>query len=178
MSRARSLARADTTCATSLRLTSSPARRWRCAFSHPLLAAGGLALPPELLAAGTAYRVSLGVLRPRRAVRSRLRRPRRTSQDDIPVSHFPGVPFVKKMEYKAMKVDDDDYITVLTDDGDTRPIKVSPVALELSNKIKEMLKKEIDFYVIVQQACGKEQIMDIKIAASGGSGVDFFDDKD
>tara|TARA_B110001452_G_scaffold173378_1_gene145292 strand:- start:487 stop:777 length:291 start_codon:yes stop_codon:yes gene_type:complete len=96
----------------------------------------------------------------------------------MPVSHFPGVPFVKKMEYKAMKVDDDDYITVLTDDGDTRPIKVSPVALELSNKIKEMLKKEIDFYVIVQQACGKEQIMDIKIAASGGSGVDFFDDKD
>ena len=38
-----------------------------------------------------------------------------------------------------------------------------PGATELSNKIKEFLKDEKDFYVIVQLACGKEQIMDTKI---------------
>ena len=36
-------------------------------------------------------------------------------------------------------------------------------ALELSNKIKENLTAEKDFYVIVQSACGHEQIMDIKM---------------
>ena len=70
-----------------------------------------------------------------------------------------------------MDVDDDGFITVLTSDGDTRsdlklPIEIQPEppgALELSNKIKELLKDEKDFYVIVQSAIGHEQIMDVKM---------------
>jgi len=92
-------------------------------------------------------------------------------EDLVPSSHTTSVPFVKKEEFQAMDVDEDDFITVLTSDGDTRsdlklPIAMQPEppgALELSNKIKELLKDEKDFYVIVQSACGKEQIMDVKM---------------
>ena len=35
--------------------------------------------------------------------------------------------------------------------------------MELSQKIKDMLGEEKDFYIIVQSACDKEQIMDIKM---------------
>lgn len=38
-----------------------------------------------------------------------------------------------------------------------------PGATELSQKIKDLLKDEKDFYVIVQSACGIEQIMDTKV---------------
>ena len=38
-----------------------------------------------------------------------------------------------------------------------------PGAQELSKKIKEALAEEKDFFVIVQRACEKEQIMDLKM---------------
>ena len=38
-----------------------------------------------------------------------------------------------------------------------------PGATELSTKIKDFLAAEKDFYVIIQIACGKEQIMDTKV---------------
>merc|ERR1712216_325455 len=92
-------------------------------------------------------------------------------EDLVPSSHTTSVPFVKKEEFQAMDVDDDGFITVLTGDGDTRsdlklPVELTPEppgASELSNKIKEYLAEEKDFYVIVQSAIGHEQIMDIKM---------------
>ena len=91
-------------------------------------------------------------------------------QDLVPSSHTTSVPFVKKMEYQALDVDDDGFVTVLDDDGNTRsdlklPSEMSPEppgAQELSKQIKTMLGEEKDFYVIVQSAIGFEQIMDIK----------------
>ena len=38
-----------------------------------------------------------------------------------------------------------------------------PGADELSATIRKLLEEEKDFYVIVQSACGKEQIMDTKV---------------
>jgi len=38
-----------------------------------------------------------------------------------------------------------------------------PGAQELSGKIKAMLAEEKDFYVIIQSACGHEQVMDVKV---------------
>ena len=80
--------------------------------------------------------------------------------------------FVKKEEYQCIDVDEDDFVTLLTADGDTRsdiklprslPPPEVPGAEELSTKICDLLKEEKDFYVIVQIACGTEQIMDIKV---------------
>ena len=92
-------------------------------------------------------------------------------EDLVPASHGTTVPFVKKEEYQCIDVDDDGFVTVLTADGDTRSdIKLPdtmqpepPGASELSQKIRDFLAAETDFYVIVQAACGKEQIMDTKV---------------
>ena len=96
-------------------------------------------------------------------------------EDLVPSSHTTAVPFVKKEEYQCIDVDDEGFITVITPSGETRsdlklPSEMSPEppgALELSNKIKESLKDEKDFYVIVQCAIGHEQIMDIKMMTGG-----------
>merc|ERR1719240_263867 len=86
--------------------------------------------------------------------------------------HATSVPFVKKEEYQCIDVDEDDFVTLLTPSGDTRsdiklpralPPPEVPGADELSEKICTLLKEEKDFYVIVQIACGTEQIMDIKV---------------
>jgi translation initiation factor 5A len=92
-------------------------------------------------------------------------------EDLVPASHTTSVPFVKKEEYQCLDADEDGFVTVMTAGGDTRadlklPSEMQPEppgAMELSNKIRELLAAEKDFYVIVQQACGTEQIMDTKV---------------
>jgi translation initiation factor 5A len=92
-------------------------------------------------------------------------------EDLVPASHTTAVPFVKKEEFQALDVDDDGFVTVLTPEGETRsdlklPTEMNPSppgADELSSRIKEYLGAEKDFYIIVQSACGKEQIMDTKV---------------
>jgi Eukaryotic elongation factor 5A hypusine, DNA-binding OB fold len=62
-------------------------------------------------------------------------------------------------------------VTILTASGDTRsdlklPDVMNPAppgASELSGKIRTLLKEEKEFFLIVQSACGIEQIMDIKV---------------
>jgi len=92
-------------------------------------------------------------------------------EDLVPAGHTTSIPFVKKEEYQCIDCDDDGFVTVLTSDGDTRsdiklPSEMKPEppgAMELSTKIRDYLKEEKDFYVIVQAACEKEQIMDVKV---------------
>jgi len=93
-------------------------------------------------------------------------------EDLVPAGHTTSIPFVKKEELQCIDVDEDDFVTLLTSDGDTRsdiklprslPPPEVPGAGELSEKIENLLKEEKDFYVIVQIACGREQIMDIKV---------------
>merc|ERR1719230_1253358 len=81
-------------------------------------------------------------------------------EDLVPSSHTTSVPFVKKEEFQCIDVDEDGFVTVITAAGDTRsdlklPEEMSPAppgATELSAKIKDFLKAETDFYVIVQSA--------------------------
>jgi len=92
-------------------------------------------------------------------------------EDLVPAGHTTSIPFVKKEEYQCIDVDDDGFVTLLTSGGDTRsdvklPDEMKPEppgATELSTKIRDWLKDEKDFFVIVQVACGTEQIMDTKL---------------
>merc|ERR1719453_1293915 len=93
-------------------------------------------------------------------------------EDLVPAGHTTAVPFVKKEELQCIDCDDDDFTTLLTATGDSRsdiklpralPPPEVPGADELSEKIIAHLKEEKDFYVIVQIACGREQIMDLKV---------------
>merc|ERR1711933_50044 len=91
-------------------------------------------------------------------------------EDLVPASHTTYAPFVKKIEYQCIGCEDG-FITCLDADGGTRedlklPNQMNPAppgAQELSDKIEQMLAEEKDFYVIVQAACGTEQVMDTKV---------------
>ena len=93
-------------------------------------------------------------------------------EDLVPAGHTTSVPFVKKEEFQCIDVDEDDFVTLMTASGDTRadiklpralPPPEVPGANELSEQICNFLKEEKDFNVIVQVACGTEQIMDTKV---------------
>merc|ERR1719482_1998961 len=92
-------------------------------------------------------------------------------EDLVPAGHTTSIPFVKKEEYQCIDCDEDGFVTLLTSDGDTRsdiklPSEITPEppdADKISAKIKELLAEEKDFNVIIQVACGKEQIMDTKV---------------
>merc|ERR1712228_338804 len=95
-------------------------------------------------------------------------------EDLVPASHTAYVPFVKKVEYQCVAADEDGFLSLLLG-GDIRddlklPNEMEPKppgAEELSAKILENLEAEKDFNVIVQQACGMEQIIDIKMLVGG-----------
>ena len=92
-------------------------------------------------------------------------------EDLVPAGHTTSVPFVKKEEFQCIDCDEDGFVTVMTASGDTRsdlklPSEMNPTppgADELSQKIRDFLEKETDFYIIMQSACGIEQIMDTKV---------------
>ena len=92
-------------------------------------------------------------------------------EDLVPAGHTTSVPFVKKEEFQCIDCDEDGFVTVITANGDTRsdlklPSEMNPTppgADELSQKIRDFLEKETDFYIIMQSACGIEQIMDTKV---------------
>ena len=92
-------------------------------------------------------------------------------EDLVPAGHTTSVPFVKKEEFQCIDVDEDGFVTVITAAGDTRsdlklPSEMNPTppgADELSQKIRDFLGEEKDFYIIMQSACGIEQIMDTKV---------------
>jgi len=95
-------------------------------------------------------------------------------EDLVPAGHTTAIPFVKKEEYQCLDVDDDDFVTIMTADGDTRSDLKLPHATQglttipdsaegVSKRIQELLQDEKEFYVIVQSACGVEMIMDTKV---------------
>ena len=91
-------------------------------------------------------------------------------EDLIPAGHTASVPFVKKMEYQCIGVEEE-YLTLLNNDGETRediklPSEISqppPGADQLTAQIKKMLEDEKDFSVIVLCACDTELVVDTKV---------------
>merc|ERR1719197_1835994 len=82
----------------------------------------------------------------------------------------------KKMEDQCIDINDE-FLTLLTDSGDTRDdIKLPkflnqapPDAGEVSDRIEQMLGEEKEFNAIVLCACGKEVVVDTKVLVGGAS---------
>ena len=97
-------------------------------------------------------------------------------EDLVPASHTTSIPFVKKVEYQCIGLEEE-FVTLLTDSGETREdIKLPrylsqapPDAEEVSKRIEEFLEAEKDFNAIVLMACGKEVIIDTKTLVGGAS---------
>ena len=97
-------------------------------------------------------------------------------EDLVPASHTTSVPFVKKVEYQCIGIDEE-FLTLLQEDGSTREdIKLPkflsqapPDAEEVSKRIEDFLEAEKDFNAIVLMACGKEVVVDTKTLVGGAS---------
>jgi len=92
-------------------------------------------------------------------------------EDLVPASHTTRVPFVKKLTFQCMDVDSEGFVSCMDEDGNVREDLKLPNVMaqkppngdEVSARIMELLEAGKDFYIIVQQACGTEMIMDTKV---------------
>jgi translation initiation factor 5A len=83
-------------------------------------------------------------------------------EDMIPSTHGTTIPVVSRTEYTLVDISDDDFMTLMDTNGDTREDLMLPdypenYAAELR---QEFEKKQL--IVTVLKACGKEQVMSHK----------------
>ncbi|KAL4891632.1 eukaryotic translation initiation factor eIF-5A [Aspergillus ambiguus] len=85
-------------------------------------------------------------------------------EDLSPSTHNMDVPNVSRKEYQLLDITDDDFLSLMTDDGDTKDdVKVPDN--EIGEKIKKMFKdEEKDCNIVILTAMGEETAMDCKEA--------------
>jgi len=83
-------------------------------------------------------------------------------EDLSPSTHNMDVPVVKRNEYTLMDISDDDFLSLMTSDGDTKDDVRMPDG-EIGAKIKKLfLEEEKETLVTVQTAMGEEAAIDAK----------------
>ena len=87
-------------------------------------------------------------------------------EDIVPSTHTTQVPFVVRKEYTLVDISDDDFCTLMSDDGETREdIKVPDIPDGFAHEIKEKFGDDSkEWLITVLCAMGKEQIVQIKEA--------------
>jgi len=87
-------------------------------------------------------------------------------EDISPASHNMEIPFVTRNEYQCIEVSDDNFVSIMDDNGNLRSdIKIDPEAdADLYAQIKDMLAAGTDCYVSVLKALGSEQVVGLKNA--------------
>ena len=83
-------------------------------------------------------------------------------EDMIPSTHGTTIPVVSRTEYTLVDISDDDFLTLMDSNGETREDLMLPDYPEnyASELRKEFEKKQL--IVTVLKACGKEQVMSHK----------------
>jgi len=82
-----------------------------------------------------------------------------------PSTHNMDVPNVRRQEYQLLDVTDDDFLSLMSDDGTTKDDVKIPDG-ETGDKIKKLFQEEgKDVNVIVLTAMGEETAIDAKEAA-------------
>ncbi|KAJ5278895.1 eukaryotic translation initiation factor 5A [Penicillium angulare] len=85
-------------------------------------------------------------------------------EDLSPSTHNMDVPHVKRQEYQLLDITDDDFLSLLKDDGDTKDDVKVPDG-DVGKQIVRMFKDEgKDVNVIIQTAMGEECAIDAKEA--------------
>ena len=83
-------------------------------------------------------------------------------EDMVPSTHGTTVPVVSRMEYTLVDIDDEDYVSLMNEKGETRDDLKLP---EYPDNYAEELKAEFgekELLVTVLKACGQEQIISHK----------------
>ncbi|KAJ5629138.1 eukaryotic translation initiation factor 5A-2 [Penicillium herquei] len=85
-------------------------------------------------------------------------------EDLSPSTHNMDVPHVSRKEYQLLDITDDDFLSLLKDDGDTKDDVKVPEG-EVGERINRMFKDEgKDVNVIIQTAMGEEAAVEAKEA--------------
>merc|ERR1712087_708864 len=89
-------------------------------------------------------------------------------EDMQPSSHNAEVPNVKRTEYQLLDIDeDDDYVSLMTEEGDTKDDLKLPADPALRKAIQEAFEAGNDVFVIVIAAMGEEMIHSMKEKTDG-----------
>ncbi|KAJ5444259.1 uncharacterized protein N7458_008131 [Penicillium daleae] len=85
-------------------------------------------------------------------------------EDLSPSTHNMDVPNVARKEYQLLDITDDDFLSLMKDDGDTKDDVKLPEG-ELGTRILKMFREEEkDVNVIIQTAMGEEAAIEAKEA--------------
>jgi len=88
-------------------------------------------------------------------------------EDLSPSTHNMDVPKVSRQEYQLLDITDDDYLSLMKEDGDTKDDVKLPDN-EIGQRITKLFKEEEkDVNVIIQTAMGEEAAVDAKEAPQG-----------
>ena len=83
-------------------------------------------------------------------------------EDMIPSTHGTTIPVVSRTEYTLVDISDDDFLTLMDSNGETREDLMLPDYPEnYASELREEFEKK-QLIVTVLKACGKEQVMSHK----------------
>lgn len=89
-------------------------------------------------------------------------------EDMSPSTHNMIVPVVSRQEYTVVNIEDDGYLTLMDENGETREDLNCEHNLTLFAEIEKKFNDGDDFMVSVTKAMDREQIMAIKNLAQSG----------
>jgi translation initiation factor 5A len=83
-------------------------------------------------------------------------------EDMIPSTHTTSVPIVSRKEYSLVDIDDEDYLSLMDEDGNTREdLKLPEYPENYSSELKDEFSKK-QLLVTVLKSCGQEQVISHK----------------
>ena len=88
-------------------------------------------------------------------------------EDMIPSSHGTTVPVVVRTEYTLVDINDEDFMVLMTDGGDTREdLKLPTWPETYADELRTMFDDGQQLILTVLKACGQEQVMAHKLDTS------------
>ena len=83
-------------------------------------------------------------------------------EDMIPSTHTTSVPIVSRKEYSLVDIDDEDYLSLMDEDGNTREdLKLPEYPGNYASELKDEFGKK-QLLVTVLKSCGQEQVISHK----------------
>jgi len=84
-------------------------------------------------------------------------------EDVVPSTHTTSVPNVSRAEYTLLDIDDEGYVSLMTEEGDTKEdLQLPTYPEELADEIREGFDEGKTLLLTVVTACGNEQIIACK----------------
>lgn len=91
-------------------------------------------------------------------------------EDIVPSTHNCNVPNVGRKEYSLLDIDEENFMSLMQDDGTTKDDLTLPTFPEdLADKIKTAFDEGKSLLVTVLSACGIEQVIDFKEESQTGN---------